>query len=200
MKIDADYLHHSLSLLEEFFLCLACEIWHKLNRKDKNKEQEIISIISKMLLNKHNITALNICEYCKDDMFMDESNKLILDILKFTALKNMDKLKEEDLNKIRSLNNAKKNSIYELAQFILLGNETDATRLFIELYKDKKISLYDYFSWPILHNLRDYSSLMNLLRTSEDDDLRKASLYIYSGLEEYDSDITSLLLIEKYIK
>ncbi len=179
---------------------MALEIWHKLNRKDKNKEQEIISIISKLLLNKHNMAVLNICEYCKNEMFMDESHRLIVDIHKYTALKNMDKLKEEDLNKIRSLINAKENSIYELAQFILLDNETDATRLFIELYKDKKISLYDYFSWPILHNLRDYSSLMNLLRTSEDDDLRKASLYIYSGLEEYDSDITSLLLIEKYIK
>jgi hypothetical protein len=161
LSCDNDYIENVLSVFEKSFLLIAAELWKKTEPKNQSRFKVLNSMAHDHICNERYDIGKSISFFLWGDKGQKEIDQTVAQINYWQAIK-----WSGDFSSIKSdIENADfsaKDSIFILAQCVLLDDFDKAFKLVPDVLKTKRLEFVDVLHWPLFKQLREQEKFKDL--------------------------------------
>ncbi len=162
LKVEPAYLNAALDQFELVFILIGAELWKKLDSKDNDRAETLISITFHHLLNERWKISEGLSYFVIKDKQISEKNQLYGQLNYWQSLKwqgRYDAVKTE----VEQADFTAKDPLYQLALLSLMDRTDEFFSLLPKVLQSGGLSRDDLATWPIFRNMRTHDKYQSFM-------------------------------------
>lgn len=175
LTCDNEYIENVLSAFEKSFLLISAELWKKTEPKNSSRFKVLSEMAHEHICNERYDIGKSISYFLWGDKGQKEIDQTVAQINYWQAIKWSGDF-SSILKDVQNADFSAKDSIFILAQHVLLDEYEQAFNLMPDVLKTDKLNFKDVVDWPLFKELREqegFKALENEFEESSETEKEK---------------------------